>query len=315
MTQKKRKATTPASIPASKGPLTKSGKLPVAGPSSFKEFTVILYMHICRKILLISTTKRFLFYLATIAIISLLGDLIPIHLPKTYFARKHNIFNQFFALYGWGWVLVSLGSYILLTSLTYCCGNRRKAQIHLYRLVHCTTWWYLCTSLFNLIEDKTGSCSMRIYHTKMLCKEGGGSWDGFDISGHVFLMVFNQLVIGEEMKSIRGWDRLPDVLFEENSDSSSKLSPDDVQVAKYNHETFTPYIRLNVAIITGLSIVWDIVLLSTTVYFHTMPQKVFAAIFAGIGWYIMYKIWYTRKNVWTPGLPGEGLIKYMPNDS
>jgi hypothetical protein len=54
-------------------------------------------------------------------------------------------------------------------------------------------------------------------------------------------------------------------------------------------------------------------LLATAVYFHNFPQKIFGGLFAVVGWFFTYKVWYALPpfNSVSPGLPGKGVIRYQ----
>ena len=75
-------------------PVTSSGKLPVAPPTSLGKFGVILAMHVCKKILLIDPMKRMGYYLCIVTVLSLVTDLFPV--PRSYFSDKRNILNVYF---------------------------------------------------------------------------------------------------------------------------------------------------------------------------------------------------------------------------
>jgi len=80
-----------------------------------------------------------------------------------------------------------------------------------------------------------------------------------------------------------------------------------------------PYIRLLIFILTLLTLLWELMLLATILYFHNMPQKLTGAAFAATGWFLSYRVWYmpkvSRMTAWTPGPPGRGLIRYQKDSS
>lgn len=84
---------------------------------------------------------------------------------------------------------------------------------------------------------------------------------GFDISGHTFLLMFSNLLISSEMK-------LNKIEDEKNS-------------------------HINIAS-RVLTILWDFMLLQTALYYHTMIQKLIAAIWASVTWYMMHILFYER---------------------
>jgi len=89
------------------------GKLPVAEPTSIGKFSVILLMHVCKKILLFDTTTKLAIYLFCITVLSIFTDAFPF--PRTYFSDKRNSLNQVFVKWGWGWTCTILGAFIYFT--------------------------------------------------------------------------------------------------------------------------------------------------------------------------------------------------------
>ena len=43
--------------------------------------------------------------------------------------------------------------------------------------------WFCCTTLFEIIEHRSGICSVTKYLSKGSCAAKGFRWRGFDISG------------------------------------------------------------------------------------------------------------------------------------
>jgi len=80
-----------------------------------------------------------------------------------------------------------------------------------------------------------------------------------------------------------------------------------------------PYVRILLVALTLLTLLWELMLLATVLYFHNMPQKLTGAAFAAIGWFLAYRVWYlpsvTKFTVWSPGLPGRGIIRYQKESS
>lgn len=98
---------------------------------------------------------------------------------------------------------------------------------------------------------------------------------GFDISGHTFLLIFSNLLISSEMR-----------LSETNDSSQSGDSNDSMLTKKHK-----PKIKLILMILT---ILWDFMLLQTALYYHTIIQKLIAAIWAFGSWYIMHILFYDK---------------------
>lgn len=237
---------------------------------------------------------------------ALITDLVPF--PKTYFANKQNFFNRWFVKIGWGWTLMLLGSFVYMTTYTYCCGKMDLVKRHLTRLGVATIWWYFWTSFFNIVENSTGYCSVEGFSNKRACVEASGHWSGFDVSGHAFLLIYCSLIIAEEVKIMKFWSRIPEVLQSEEGRPS--LSSENFAIVKNSYLDFTPYIRAVVVALTILIVIWDMMLLSTIFYFHNMPQKLTGGSLAILGWFVTYQWWY-QSNTSSPGVPGKGLVKFM----
>ena len=90
---------------------------------------------------------------------------------------------------------------------------------------------------------------------------------------------------------------------------------DQLQSIRASFVTHTPFIRALTIALTLLTILWEMMLVATAIYFHNLPQKLTGAAFAALGWFISYRVWYSPAIVtlssWTPGPPGRGLIKYQ----
>lgn len=115
----------------------------------------------------------------------------------------------------------------------------------------------------------------------------------------------------EEAKSLRGWERIGEMIRNEKFDDDSPLKdiPEErLVVLREEYGNLTPYIRALFVGMTLLSILWDVMLVCTVIYYHTMVQKVSGGIIAVLEWFVTYRVWYTLPL--SPGLPGKGLVKY-----
>ncbi|XP_026762563.1 acyl-coenzyme A diphosphatase FITM2 [Galleria mellonella] len=295
------------------------GSKPIREASSILEVLVLMIVHICKKLLFFDTNLKIALYLGALFLLSLIADVLTF--PKTYFSRSDNIFNQYFVKIGWFWTLFLTVPYVLLTSYTTCCGKRRLIiTAHMTRLFIATCFWYTWTTLFNVIETTYGRCNTRQYTDKISCLKNGNFWNGFDISGHCFILIYSSLVMIEEARAINGWERIKDYIRDEKyyrsvDDKSVSTNPlknidaNELDTLKVSYENFTPYVRGFLIGIALLQLLWDVMLVSTILYYHIMVEKFISGIIAILTWFITYRVWYTIPNL-LPNLPGEGVFKY-----
>lgn len=287
-----------------------AGRRPLPEPTSVQTVFVMIILHVCRRIVLFETELKICVYLGALFCGSLVCDFAPI--PRTYFSRKNNLFNFYFVKWGWAWTLLAVSAFLGLTSYVYCCGNKDRIKRHFYRLGIGTLMWFSWTKLFVLIESATASCMSGKYNSKTSCVLAGSHWRGFDISGHAFLLIYCSLLIAEEAKAIRGWERIGDLIRNEQFEDESPLKPlSEIELdhLKDNYTKLTPYIRSAFVCLTLLSILWDVMLVATIIYFHSMVQKVVGGVIAILTWYVTYKCWFLQPS--SPGLPGQGCFKYF----
>ncbi|XP_018332046.1 FIT family protein CG10671 [Agrilus planipennis] len=295
------------------------GTRPTSKPTSIKEILTLMVLHVCRKSLFFDTNLKVGIYLGALFLISLIADVIPI--PKGYLARSDNVFNQYFVKIAWFWNILLLTPFLILTSYVYCCGQKdRIVKHHLVRLVIATFFWYFWTSLFNYIESKYGICTLKGEQSKANCLKAGHFWNGFDLSGHCFILIYGSLCLIEEARCVINWDKIKEYIRNEEhfrkSDPNEHhnsplrfLTEEEFSTLKESYEKYTPYIRALFVAITLLQILWDIMLVCTMLYYHIMIEKLLGGAPAILTWFATYKLWYDSHNL-LPKLPGEGLFKY-----
>ncbi|XP_053664795.1 acyl-coenzyme A diphosphatase FITM2 [Anopheles marshallii] len=296
------------------------GTRPTATPTSIREVLTMMVLHVCKKIIFFDTSLKVPLYLGSLFIVSLIGDFLPY--PKTYLARTDNLFNVYFVKLGWAWTLLFAFPYLAMTSITICCGdNQRLLRNHLPRLGIATVFWFVWTKLFNIIESSYGRCSVRGFDAKTACLKAGHLWNGFDISGHAFILIYSSLVLMEEARPIIGWESIKDLLRNEehnrnNNDTSQTSNPlkslkdEDLKALKYFYNRFTPTIRLFFIGMTMLQLLWDLMLVGTMLYHHRMVEKVLSGIIAVVTWFVTYRAWYPIPTV-LPDPVGKGLFNYQ----
>ena len=288
------------------------GKKPLPEPTHVGHFFIMVIMKICRSVLFVDTAVKIGVYLICVMVGSMICDLFTV--PKTIFSNSKNPLNQYFIKLGWGWTLIFVGTYIFLTCSVYCCQDMKRVGRHLMRLAVGTFWWYACTKMFNHLERNFGVCSLNAYDNKEDCVKSGRTWLGFDISGHVFLEIHCLLIISEEVKTFKEWRRLASLLSDPDITDKRKVTDQEVEKARSNFETFTPYIKGVIFCLAIMLILFEFMLLTTTVYrFHTLYQKVSASFIAVGCWFISYQIIFRvgDKSEILPPMPGDCPLNYM----
>ena len=221
--------------------------------------------------------------------------------PANYFARKHNIFNQYFVKIGWAWMtfaffalVVSQPAYIVVKKISNAQQQQSQRRKRLRRIGQAsarysvaTLAWYLTTQWFfgPPIIDRGftftgGRCENRSegnreglgsqllvneLFTAATCKAAGGDWNGgYDVSGHVFMLILMTVALGCEVLGVSSW----------SCASSSRKGK--VEGEAEDHESLKKS-RLGVwslrfvLVVIGLSF-W--MLLMTAIFFHTWVEKV-----------------------------------------
>ncbi|NXC43858.1 FITM2 protein, partial [Penelope pileata] len=216
------------------------------------------------------------------------GDLVP----ETPMQNKRNVLNVYFVKVAWAWTFLLLLPFIGLTTYLFAkskllYGPTKSVLTALRRLSALlvgTAVWYVCTGFFTYVENLTGTCSTpgklsesrRLYATKQECHQDNGIWNGFDISGHCFLLSYCALMIVEEMAVLEG------LSIDQNS-------------------------RLRVVVnslfvsLCFLTVIWVFMFLCTAVYFHDFSQKILGTLIGLAAWYATYRVWYLKS--FSPGLP------------
>lgn len=163
----------------------------------------------------------------------------------------------------------------IYTLLRYTCAT-------LYWFILCR--WAFGPGIFNRIQLHYGKCEVLnensegdefslISTTSLKCsREHRGRWIGFDVSGHVFLLVHCSLFLLEEV-----WPIFRKQLF----NTTNKNSPiEKRQKAK----------MITIASIFALTfvILWFYVLCITTTHYHHFREKLLGLLFPALYWIIMY---------------------------
>lgn len=148
----------------------------------------------------------------------------------------------------------------------------------------------------------------------------------FDISGHAFLLIWCVFFICEEAKAIIGWDNIKELIRTEEYNrikagqqgtsgdaalgetSLNVLSDEEFAELKTRYNVYNVPAKIVLMFMTMLCMLWDLMILMTSVYFHVMVEKVLGGLIAAFTWFVIYRGLY--KSVSFIGLPGNGLFKY-----
>ena len=217
--------------------------------------------------------------------------------PPSYFSNKNNFINVYFAKLSFGWTATLVGIVILFSSYVYTNCNYKQILRHLCRVAVTAVAWISTTSIFDAIRSATGQCTDPEFQSISNCSKYGGNWTGFDASGHCFVMTYFSLLICEEIRILCNWKLLLDKLQASEEHTRNVLSKNNVMLATYILDLFA-------IIASMLLIIWDLVLLTTVVYHHTMYEKWTGGAVGIIMWFITYKYWYRFRI--SPTLPGSG---------
>ena len=116
--------------------------------------------------------------------------------------------------------------------------------------VNTGVWYLFAVILFPAIQERTGVCSLSEHLTRYRCYKAGHSWSGFDISGHCFLLTWNNLVIIEEIKKL-DWSEMKEKSWALYRVSSAVT-----------------------ILLHGLMVIWETMMMATSLYFHSTIEKV-----------------------------------------
>uniref|UniRef100_A0A1B0CAU5 Uncharacterized protein n=1 Tax=Lutzomyia longipalpis TaxID=7200 RepID=A0A1B0CAU5_LUTLO len=90
----------------------------------------------------------------------------------------------------------------------------------------------------------------------------------------------------------------------------TNLKDDEIARLSYLYTRYTPIVRLLFVAMTVLQLLWDVMLVSTMLYFHKMIEKVVGGIIAILMWFFTYRFWYAMPTI-LPDPVGKGLFAYQ----
>jgi len=242
-----------------------------------------------RLIIIMKTNVKFALLWLVFVVGSFIHDFFPF--PQSYFSDSKNFLNVYFVKIGWGWTSGLLLLYITCTLIKQNVNNTKTYWKHYSRIIVYTIAWYICTTFFEYIETLTGTClGDDAVLAVQSCRKHGYLWNGFDISGHCFLLTFCVLNINKELNGTLNLKIEQDNESYEEDDRKSKV--DFKQIAGYAINTEYVNICYDVCVnaLLILMVLWEIMLFFTCVYFHTLLQKLLGMLFGVAVTYICHKI-------------------------
>ncbi|KAJ3095295.1 hypothetical protein HK100_005865, partial [Physocladia obscura] len=175
-----------------------------------------------------------------------------------------------------GWTSVSVWFLIAATIVGFTQQTHIILRFARYLRATCfwifTTQWFFGLSILDRIYQSSGSCALSpefaatgspsIYATVTSCKRAGGTWSGFDISGHCLLLIHCSILLAMEVRE---------------SKKRTNVTGSDVKL------NFLVLAARYVAL--AFQALWWFMLLVTAVHFHHAPEK-----FVGAGLAIAFWI-------------------------
>lgn len=174
--------------------------------TTVQNFVYMCFMFVFKRFVFAPTFIKIGIYVGALVVCSLMRDFRMFSSSTNYFAQKGNFFNQYFVKLGWAWTLLVLLPFISMTSLVYTNFNIRHMRNHLSRILIATIAWYVFTYFFDILDQMTGSCSVHSFASKRECKLNKHEWiNGFDVSGHTFILIYSLLIMVEEVRIFNEW--------------------------------------------------------------------------------------------------------------
>jgi len=232
----------------------------------------------------ISSSMRASLYFCLIMYISIFYSDLQ---STSYLADAKSFPNQYFVKFAWGWTFSAVFLFMLVSNyITTGSWFSDKTLKSSGRLVVGTIVWYVFARIiFPYIEEVTGVCEVSSLVTKRSCYMAGHFWRGFDISGHCFLLSWNNLFMVEESQG-----------FFQNKKSMKVAANRETQEGQ--KESFKHYLEYLSFGLAFLILLGEVMILCTSLYFHTFMEKLFGTL-CGLGsWYLMYKKLY--QGSWHP---------------
>ena len=232
---------------------SRGGTRPLAEAASVQSVLGMMVVHVARKIMYgVDLSHKVGLYIVGVLLLSVVGDFSKA--STHYLARPDNFFNVYMVKFGWGWTLLVALPPALLTGLAL--GEGPGAAMALARTAAGTLVWAGFTNGFDIV---------RRYALP---------W--FDTSGHCFILAWSALFLAEESASYQGWESL-----------QGRLSGDSPLGARMRSVAWL--VRSWLPFQAALYLLWNLMFASTTLFYHTLAEKVVGTVAAVVCWVVLYR--------------------------
>ena len=251
----------------------------------------------------------------TVSFLSIVAwlDYTP-HFPP-FLSDKRNAVNYHLVKWSWGWSLLCLIPSVMFTAFLYSALKLPAVLCHVSRLLvaHCV--WFSTTKAFILLNSVVGICSDGSNKSYEECVKESISWNGFDISGHVFLLTYCIYVLTEEVLGLRWeiWREYETAIEHEYRvmNKQNKIKELLLQM----HKLCSPFAQILEIFAASLMAIWVTMVITTSLYFHSVLEKLLGSLCGWLAWHVTYVQLYGR--MYAPSRPDQGVlhpIKHLPHN-
>ena len=229
------------------------------------------------------------------------------HSPSIpYLSEKQNVVNSLLVKWSWAWSLLCLVPSVMLTACLYSGLKWRAVLCHLSRLLVAHCIWFFTTRAFVLLKLVVGVCSDGSSKGYEDCVRENASWNGFDISGHVFLLTYCVYVLTEEVSGLR-WEVLGEFedCLQQEYRAMDKLAKAR-ELLPHIHRHFSPFAQGLELFAATLMTLWVAMAITTSLYFHTVLEKVLGGVWGWVAWKATYGWLYGK--AYSPDRPDQGFL-------
>ena len=230
-------------------------------------------------------------------------------IPDSHFSDKRNALNIYMVKLSWGWTLLCLVPTVVFTSFLYTGVEWTLMFRHLGRILVSHLIWYFFTMSFVLLEDNLpGVCEEASITTRSECLTNRHEWNGFNISGHIFLLSYCIFVLTEECDNIRKdiWLKY-EQMWDLERKVVEKLPEKKKSSLLYLYRMVSWVVELLELLATAEILLWTFMIATTSLYFHSIWEKLPALVLGYFAWLVTYNWLYGRSHYF-PCKPNEGIL-------